>query len=101
MYVAIRRQKIQAGLIDEAVRLVEEELVPLISSVPGFVEYDVVQVGEDVGITISVFETQEQVEESNRRAAEWVKTHLVPLATGPHEIVAVGEVRVHKGKQAV
>jgi antibiotic biosynthesis monooxygenase len=101
MYVAIRRQKIQSGLIDEAVRLVEEELVPIISSVPGFVEYDVVQVGEDVGITISVFETQEQAEESNRRAAEWVKTHLVPLAAGPLEIVAVGEVRVHKGKQAV
>jgi len=100
MYVAIRRQKIQPGLIDEAVRRVEDELVPIISSVPGFVEYDVVQVGEDVGITISVFETQEQTEESNRRAAEWVKQNLVPLAAGPHEIVAVGEVRIHKGKQA-
>jgi heme-degrading monooxygenase HmoA len=100
MYVAIRRQKIQPGLIDEAVRRVEDGLVPIISSVPGFVEYDVVQVGEDVGITISVFETQEQTEESNRRAAEWVKQNLVPLAAGPHEIVAVGEVRIHKGKQA-
>ncbi len=38
MYVAIRRQKIQPGLIDEAVRRVEDELVPIISSVPGFVE---------------------------------------------------------------
>jgi hypothetical protein len=100
MYIAIRRLKILPGLMDEAIHLVENEMVPIISSVPGFVEYDVVQV-EDVGLTISVFETQEQAEESNRRAAEWVKTHLVPLAAGPHEIVAVGEVRVHKGKQAV
>lgn len=100
MYVAIRRLKIQPGFMDEAVRLVETELVPILSSAPGFVEYDVVQVEEDVGLTISVFETKEQAEESNRRAAEWVGPRLVPLAAGPHEIVAVGEVRVHKGRQA-
>jgi heme-degrading monooxygenase HmoA len=98
MYVAIRRLQVQPGFMDEAVRLVENELVPILSSSPGFVEYDVVQVGEDVGLTISVFETQEQAEESNRRAAEWVKPHLAPLAAGPLEIVAVGEVLVHKGR---
>ncbi len=100
MYVAIRRMKGQPGSIDEAVRRVEHGLVPILSSVPGFVEYDVVQVGEDVGVTISVFETQEQAEESNRRAAEWIKENLAPLAAGPLEIVAVGEVRVHKGRSA-
>ena len=98
MYVAIRRLKAQPGSIDEAVRRVENELVPILSSVPGFIEYDMVQVGEDVGLTISFFETQEQAEESNRRAAEWVKQNLVPLAAGPHKIVAVGEVRIHKGE---
>ena len=100
MYVAIRRMKAQPGSIDEAVRRVEQGLVPLLSRVPGFVEYDVVQVGEDVGLTISVFETQEQAEESNRRAAEWVKENLAPLAAGPLEIVGVGEVRVHQGRSA-
>lgn len=98
MHVAIRRLQVQAGLMDEAVRLVENELVPIISNAPGFVEYQVVQVGEDVGLTISVFETQEQAEESNRTAAEWVKPRLAPIAAGPHEIVAVGEVRVRKIK---
>jgi heme-degrading monooxygenase HmoA len=98
MYVAIRRLKAQPGSIDEAVRRVENGLVPILSSVPGFIEYDVVQVGEDVGLTISFFETQEQADESNRRAADWVKQNLAPLAAGPHEIVAVGEVRFRKGK---
>ena len=99
MYVAIRRMKVKPGLIDEAVRRIENGFVPIISSVPGFVEYVGMQVGEDEGLTISFFETQEQAEESNRRAAEWVKQNLAPLAAGPLEIVAVGEVRVHKGKQ--
>ena len=69
MYAAIRRIKVQPGSTDEVVQLAESGLMPIISSVPGFVEYVGVQVGEDVALTISLFETQEQVEESTRRAA--------------------------------
>jgi Antibiotic biosynthesis monooxygenase len=96
MYTAIRRLKVQPGAFNEAVRLVENEMVPILSSMPGFVEYVVVQIEEEVGLTISVFETQEQAEESNRRAAEWVKPHFSRIAAGPHEIVALGEVRFRK-----
>ena len=65
MYMAIRRLKIRPGLLDETVRLVENELLPILSSMPGFVEYEVVQIGEDEGLTISIFETQEQAETSS------------------------------------
>ena len=98
MYAPIRRLKVKPGLIDEAVQRIENGFVPIISSVPGFVEYVGVQVGEDVALTISLFETQEQVEESTRRAAEWIKQNMAPFAAGPHEIVAVGEVRFRKAK---
>jgi len=98
MYVAIRRLKMKPGLIDEAVQRIENGFVPIVSSVPGFVEYVGVEVGEDEGLTISLFETQEQAEESTRRAAEWVKQNLAPLAAGPHEIVAVGEVGFRKAQ---
>ena len=98
MYAAIRRVKVQPGSTDEVVQLAESGLVPILSSVPGFVEYVGVQVGENVALTISLFERQEQAEESTRRAAEWVKENLAPLAAGPHEIVAVGEVRFRKAK---
>jgi hypothetical protein len=72
--------------------------VPIISSVTGFVEYVGVQVGEDVALTISLFETQEQAEESTRRAAEWIRQNMAPFAAGPHEIVAAGEVRFRKAR---
>jgi heme-degrading monooxygenase HmoA len=98
MYIAIRRMKTKPGSLDEAVQRIENGFVPLISSMPGFGEYTVMQVGEDEGLTISVFETQEQAAESNRRAAEWVSENLAPLAAGPHEIVAVGNIRFRKGK---
>ena len=100
MYAAIRRLKVQPGVFDEVVQRDESGLVPILRSVPGFVEFDLVQVGEDVGVSISVFETQEQAEEANRRAAEWLKQNVAPLAAGPPEIVAVGEVWLRKVKEA-
>lgn len=98
MYVAIRRLTVQPGVFDEVVQRDGEGLVPLLRSIPGFVEFDLVQVGEDVGVSILLFETQEQAEEANRQTAEWVKQNIVPLAAGPAEIVAVGEARLRQGK---
>ena len=83
MYAAIRRLKVQPGVFDEVVQRDESGLVPLLSSVPGFIEVDLVQVGEDVGVSMSIFETQEQAEDANRRAAQWVKEHVAPLIAGP------------------
>ena len=100
MYVAIRRVRAKPGVFDEVVQRDEGGLVPLLRSIPGFVEFDLVQVGEDVGVSLLLFETQEQAEEANRQAAQWVKENIVLLAAGPAEIVAVGEMRLRKGKDA-
>src|SRR6266540_3715751 len=57
MYAAIRRLRVQPGVFDEVVQRDESGLVPLLRSAPGFVEFDLVQVGEDVGVSITIFET--------------------------------------------
>ena len=98
MYAAIRRLRVQPGVFDEVVERDESGLVPLLRSAPGFVEFDLVQVAEDVGVSITIFETQEQAEEANRRAADWVKQNIAPLVAGPAESVAVGEMRLRMGK---
>ena len=100
MYVAIRRVTAQPGVFDEVIQRDESGLVPLLRSIPGFVEFDLVQVGEDVGVSILLFETQEQAEEANRQTAQWVKENIIPLAAGPAEIVAVGQMRLRKGKDS-
>ena len=100
MYAAIRRLTVQPGVLDEVVQRDESGLLPILRSAPGFVEFDLVQVGENVGVSITLFETQEQAEEANRKAADWLKQHVAPLVAGPPEILAVGEVRLRKGKHA-
>ena len=92
MYIAIRRMKVKSGQLDEAMQRIEKGFVPLISTMPGYVEYIVMRAGEEGSVTISVFEKQEQAEESNKRAAEWFSQNLASLAAGPHEVVATGDM---------
>ena len=102
MYMVIRQAQTQPGQMDVAVRAAEEEFWPVVHSVPGFVEYDFLPMG-DVGFSVSVFDTQSAAEESNRGIIEFVKQHprsASTLVEGSYEVVAMGEVRVHKVKQA-
>jgi hypothetical protein len=94
MYVSIRRYKTDSAA--EVARRVNEGFVPLISNVTGFLAYYVIDTGQGVLASVSVFETKQGEEESNSVAAAWVKETLSGLL-GPVEITA-GEVVAHKTK---
>jgi hypothetical protein len=74
---------------------VNEGFVPLISQVPGFLAYYWVDAGGSVMVSTSIFEDQAGAEESNRRAADYVRENLAVLLPNPPQITA-GEVVVHK-----
>ena len=61
----------------------------------GFVAYYLVDAGEDIGATVSVFQDQAGAEESNRMAADWVRQHIASLVASAPEITA-GEVTAYK-----
>jgi hypothetical protein len=96
MYATIRRYE---GVTNptEAARRVNEGFVPLISQIPGFVAYYWVDAGSGVMISTSVFQDQASAEESNRRAADYVRQNLVSVLTNPPQITA-GEVVAYKAK---
>jgi heme-degrading monooxygenase HmoA len=93
MHATIRRYRIRAGSMDEIVRRVQSEFVPLIRRIPGFVSYHVLDAGNDIVMSVSVYERKEGAEEGNQRAAEWVKANLAPSIEGPVH-VTVAEVKV-------
>ena|SRR2546427_7769001 len=78
MYATVRRYE---GVTDpgEAGRRVKEGFVPLISDIEGFVAYYWVDAGNGVMTSTSVFEDQSGAEESNSRAADWVRDNLAAL----------------------
>jgi hypothetical protein len=94
MYASIRKYKTIPGAADELARRVEQGFVPLVSRAPGFVAYYVVEAGNDVVASVSIFQDQAGAEESNRLAATWVSDNIASLFLGPPEITA-GEATVH------
>ena len=98
MYTSIRRYNITgAETVEEITRHVNEGFVPIISQTPGFVAYYLVDAGDNVVATISVFDEQSGAEESNRRAADWVQQNLAHNVSGAPQVTA-GQVALHKTK---
>ena len=96
MYATIRRYE---GVSNptEAAQRVNEGFVPLISQIPGFVAYYWVDAGGGVMISTSVFQDQASAEESNRRAADYVRQNLVSMLPNPPHVTA-GEVVAYKAQ---
>jgi hypothetical protein len=95
MYASIRRYRSNSS--EEVLWRVKEGFVAIISKAPGFVAYYSLNAGKGELLSVSIFGTKAQAEESNRLAAEWVKKNVAPLMAGPPEITE-GEVGVHKTK---
>lgn len=96
MHATVRRYE---GVTNprEAGRKVNEGFVPLISKVPGFVAYYWVDAGGGVMISTSVFQDEAGSQESNRKAADWVRENAAAFFPNPPQITA-GEVVAHKSK---
>jgi hypothetical protein len=97
MYAAIRRYHTDPDSVDEVARLVNEEFVPMISDMPGFVAYLVLNAGQGELGSVSVFEDQQSAEESNTRAGEWVRQNLSDLLPTPPDYAA-GEVVAYRAQ---
>lgn len=86
-YLTVRRYEVVTDS-KEAARRVKEEFVPLISKLPGFISYYWVEAADSVMNSVSVYETREAEEESNRIAADYVKQQIAPLLPNPPRITA-------------
>ena len=97
MYATVRRYDGVTNL-REAGKRVNESFVPMISQLPGFVAYYWVDAGGGVMISTSVFQDQASEEESNRKAADWIRqNNMAFIMPNPPQITA-GEVVALKAK---
>ena len=91
MHASIRKYRINSDAVAALAVRVEDGFVPIISKLPGFVSYFVVDAGDGIVASISVFENEEAAEQSNAAAAAWVKENLSDVITEAPEITA-GEI---------
>jgi len=87
MHTVIRRyQGVQNPA--EVARRAVEEFAPTLRDQPGFQGYWVVDAGEGVLATISVYDSEETAADSSAAAATWVQENLPNLVPNPPQVTA-------------
>jgi heme-degrading monooxygenase HmoA len=99
VHTVIRRYE---GVEDtaEVARRAVEEFGPMISERPGFQGYYVVDAGDGVMATITVFETKEAAVESTSAAASWVRENMPELIPNAPQVTAGSTAGVSAGAPA-
>lgn len=87
MHTVIRRYE-GAGDSAEVARRATEEFGPMLSSRPGFQGYYVVDAGDGVLATITVFDSEEAAVATTSAAADWVRENLPELAELPPQVTS-------------
>jgi len=99
MYTAIRRYEgTDAGAVREIMRRAEEEFVPRLKQLRGFLAYYIVDAGGGTIASVSVFEDRAGVAESTEEADRWVRENIGSLAPNPPQVTE-GEVVVQAERE--
>jgi hypothetical protein len=99
MYATHRRYEgIDQSGIEELTRKVNDGLIPRLSKLPGFKGYFLMEAGDGVIRSTSLFDTSSQAEDSTRVAAEWTQEEqLEKLVPNPPK-VTLRKVIAHETK---
>ena len=96
MQATIRRYEgVDAARTNEVVERVNETLVPQLRELPGFSGYYVIDAGNGVLSSISLFETAEQAEESTKLVAAWISDENLDTAIPNAPKITSGKVVAH------
>ncbi len=92
----VRRFQAEPKNMDTIVARAREGFVPIVSSLPGFTSYTILDAGNGTALTLSGFTSRESADESTRRAVDWIRENLGPLLPNPPEVIS-GEIRYFLG----
>jgi len=102
MYATHRRYEgIDQNRVEELTRKVNESLIPRLSKLPGFESYYLMEAGDGVVRSTTLFETSAQAEDSTRIAAEWMKEENLEKLVPNAPKVTLRKVIAHETKVPV
>ena len=96
MHATIRRYEgVDAARTNELTAKVNETLVADLRKLPGFAGYYLIEAGEGVISSLSLFETAEQAEESNKIVSTWITDENFASAIPNAPRITTGKVVAH------
>ena len=93
MYATMRKYRGMRS-VAEAAKRAEKDLAPVLKKLSGFQGYYIMDCGDGVVVSVSVFDTRESALASNEKAAAFVKSKLADLVGDAKPEISAGEVRV-------
>ena len=97
MYATVRRYEgIDKVRSEEITRKVDQSLLPSLSELPGFGGYYLIDAGEGVLASVSLFENAKEAHESTRIAARWVREEKLEAALPNTPKITAGPVAAHQ-----
>ena len=102
MHATVRRYEgVDASRTTELTKKVNETLIPRLSKLPGFDGYFLIEDGNGVMTSLSLFDTSTQADDSTRLVSNWVRDEKLESMLKSLPKVTAGEVIVHKTNGAV
>ena len=93
MHAILRRYEgVESSRTVELARKVDENLIPKLKELPGFSGYYLIEAGNGVMTSISLFDTAEQADKSSRIASNWVRDEKLETALPNAPKITFGEV---------
>ena len=100
MFATIRRYEgVDASRTIELSKKVNESLMPRLSKLPGFGGYYLIEAGNGVMTSVSLFETPAQADESTNLVVGWVQEEELERALPNAPKITTGEVIAHKANR--
>ncbi len=75
MYTVMRKYDLTPGMKEQIIQDVQEHLVPILSRMPGFRAYSLVEVGDNEVAVTSTFDTFTDAKVSARLTRDWFVEH--------------------------
>jgi hypothetical protein len=102
MHATIRRYDgVDQNRSVELTRKANETLVPKLNKLPGFLGYYLIEAGNGVFTSLSLFETPEQGLESTKIVATWIRDEKLETFIPNKPMITSGEVVVHSDRVLV
>jgi hypothetical protein len=93
MHATVRRYEgVDTSRTDELTKKVNENLIPKLSKLPGFDGYFLIEAGNGVMTSVSLFDTSAHADESTRLASSWVRDEKLESALPNSPKITIGEV---------
>ena len=93
MHATVRRYEgVDASRTGELTKNVRENLIPTLNKLPGFGGYYLIEAGNGVLTSVSLFDTPTQAEESTRIVSNWVQSEKLESALPNPPKSTIGEV---------